>query len=50
MYTPLEIEHKVRQIITQQEINGVNFDREKAELYIRELSDRKAELYARIRP
>ena len=46
----LEVESKVRQIITQQEINGVNFDRERAESYISELSKRKDTLYGKIRP
>ena len=46
----LDNESKVRQIITQQEINGVNFDKEKAEGYISELSKRKDTLYGKIRP
>ena len=46
----LDNESKVRQIITQQEINGVNFNKEKAEGYISELSKRKDTLYGKIRP
>ena len=45
-----ECESKVRQIITQQEINGVNFDTPKAQRYISELEERKSRLYADIRP
>lgn len=45
-----ECESKVAQIITQQTINGVNFDKEKAEYYIDVLADRKGDLYKGIRP
>lgn len=45
-----ECESKVRQIITQQEINGVCFDKERAEGYISELSNKKNKLYEKIRP
>lgn len=45
-----ECESKVAQIITQQTINGVNFDAHKAQGYISELGQRKGDLYAQIRP
>lgn len=45
-----ECESRVRQIITQQEINGVNFDVHKAQGYISELEQRKTDLYSEIRP
>jgi hypothetical protein len=45
-----ECESLVRQITTQQTINGVNFDEEKARGYISELEARKEDLYQRIRP
>ena len=48
--TAFEVESKVRNIITQQEINGVNFDKDKAISYISELSERKDTLYGKIRP
>ena len=50
IHRALEIEHKVAQIMTQQEINGVYFDKPKAEQYIEELESKKLWLYERIRP
>lgn len=46
----IAIEHKVATIITQQEINGVKFDVEKAKGYVSELEERMQKLYDNIRP
>jgi hypothetical protein len=44
------LEHNVQRIITQQEINGVQFNSTRARLYIHALRERQAELYRQIRP
>lgn len=41
----IALEHKVADIITRQEINGVQFDIEKAEECVRDLDNRMEELY-----
>lgn len=46
----IKLEHQVAKIITQQEINGVQFDINKAQGYIKELEERKEDLYRKIRP
>lgn len=45
-----KIEHEVRRIITQQELNGVGFDKEKAEDYVNFLEKERERLYGHIRP
>lgn len=46
----IRLEHRVAQIITQQEINGVGFDKERAINYVNYLEELKQELYNSIRP
>lgn len=46
----LELEHQVARIITQQEINGVRFDYERAIEYVRLLGDRIAAIDSQLRP
>lgn len=46
----IRIEHKVAKIITQQEINGVAFDAERAREYVKFLDDKMEELYWKIAP
>ena len=51
-FSPLsqDIEHGVARIITQQEINGVRFDKEKANGYVKWIDEECGRLYALIRP
>jgi len=44
------IEHHVQRIITQQETNGVYFNKERARFYIYVLREKQQELYKQIRP
>jgi DNA polymerase I-like protein with 3'-5' exonuclease and polymerase domains len=46
----VEIEHEVQRIITQQEINGVQFDRDRAKLLVSQLTDRIESIDSRILP
>lgn len=46
----LDLEQRVADIICQQEINGVEFDITKAYQYVDDLTERKLELYQKIRP
>lgn len=46
----IEIEHEVQRIITQQEINGVQFDRDRARILVSTLSDRIQSIDDRLLP
>ena len=46
----LKIEHRVARIIAQQVLNGVGFDKEKAEQYVEDLTKERDQLYNHIRP
>ena len=46
----LACESNVRRIVTQQEINGVSFNKRQASWYIHVLQERKQQLYRSIRP
>ena len=46
----IDIEHRVAEIITQQEINGVQFDMEKAVALVERIENERASLYTQIRP
>lgn len=46
----IEIEHEVQRIITQQEINGVQFDIDRARVLVRDLSDRIESIDSRLLP
>lgn len=46
----LKLEHKVAEIITQQEINGIPFNLEKAKSYLEEIEELQHELYSKVRP
>lgn len=46
----LRLEHEVARIITQQEINGVLFDIEKAHKYVEELDNLCDEIYQEVKP
>jgi DNA polymerase I len=46
----LKIEHEVARIINQQEINGVGFDKPKAEKYVEQIENECQELYDHVRP
>lgn len=46
----IALEHMVAQIITQQEINGVEFDLPKAQQYLIQLEELKTGIYNNIRP
>lgn len=46
----LKLEHKVAQIMTLQEINGVQFDIDKAKSHVSTLTNKMDNLYSKIRP
>lgn len=46
----IDVEHRVAEIITQQEINGVKFDREKAHALIERIEGERTSLFNKIRP
>jgi len=50
MMKALECEHNVQRIITQQEINGVVFNKARARFYIYVLREKQIRLYRKIRP
>lgn len=47
---PLRIEHKIAQIITQQEINGWKFDLDQAHKYVNFLNEEQEKIYDEVRP